>query len=72
MLKRWSVIVGAAIVALVGFLAYFAFSFFDTEPVRGVADQNETIAWLTLGTAVVSMLTAFAGLAQRLLEIRKG
>jgi hypothetical protein len=70
MLKRWSVILGAAVIALLGLWAYFAYRI--PPGVEPMGDQTETVAWIGLATAIVSMITALAGLAQKLLEGRKG
>ncbi|MEZ5865930.1 MAG: hypothetical protein R3D25_18355 [Geminicoccaceae bacterium] len=70
MLKRWSVIVGAAIVAVLGLWVYFAYRI--PPGVEPMGDRTETIAWISLATSITGMLAAFAGLAQKLLELRKG
>ena len=70
MLKRWSVIVGAAIVALVGFWGYFAYRIpLGVEP---MGDESQTVAWVALATSIVSLLTALTGLVQKLIELRNG
>lgn len=69
MLKRWSVIVGAAIVALVGLWAYFAYRIPPGVEVQ--SDTSETVAWIGLAIAVVNMLAALVGLVQKLVEMRK-
>ncbi len=70
MLKRWSVIVGAAIVALVGLWAYFAYRM--PPGVEPMGDDSQTIAWVALATSIVSLLTALTGLVQKLIELRRG
>lgn len=70
MLKNWSAIIGAAVVAAVGLWAYFAYR---TPPgVEPMGEASETIAWVALATSIVSLLTALTGLAQKFLELRKG
>ena len=70
MLNRWSVIVGAAFVAVIGLWAYFAWRI--PPGVEPMGDTSETIAWIALATSIASMLAAFAGLAQKFIELRKG
>lgn len=69
MLKRWSVIVGAAIFAVLGLCVYFTYRV--PSGVEPMGDQTETIAWISLATSIVGMLAAFVGLAQKLIELRK-
>ena len=86
MLKRWSVIVGAAVVALIGLWVYFAYGPMvgmgppplAPEPasrippgVEPMGDEGQTIAWVALVTSIVSLLTALTGLVQKLIELRE-
>ena len=69
MLKKAWVIIGAII------LSVAAFSIFDRyripSGVTPMGDSGETIAWIALATAIVSMITAIIGLVQKLVEVRK-
>ena len=68
MLKRPTMIVVATLTAVVGFALYFRYRVPPGVAPKG--DTVETIAWIALATAVVSMLTAIIGLIQKILELR--
>ncbi len=68
MLKRPTMIVIATLIAVVGLALYFTYRV--PPGVAPKSDTVETIAWIALATAVVSMLTAIIGLIQKLLELR--
>jgi hypothetical protein len=70
MLNRWSVIIAAAVVAVLGLWAYLAYRI--PPGVEPMGDDSQTIAWVALATSIVSLLTALTGLVQKLIELRKG
>ncbi len=50
---------------------YFVYD--NLRPPEGIdvkGDSKETVAWLTLGAAVVSLLASLVGLVQKLLELK--
>lgn len=48
--------------------------YFNLQPSHGIetlsGDDNKTVQWLTLGTAVVSLLTAVVSLGQEIFKAR--
>lgn len=67
MLKRWKVIVIAMLIAIAGLVLYLKYRVPPGIAPKG--DSAETIAWIALATAVVSLLTAIVGLVQKLIEL---
>ena len=67
MLKQWKVIVIAMLVAVAGVVVYV-----KCRVPPGVAPKGnaaETVAWIALATAVISLLTSIVGLMQKLIEL---
>jgi hypothetical protein len=58
----------AIIIAALCTIAYFNFRIPPGVTPQG--DSGETIAWISLMTAIISMITAFIGLFQKILESR--
>ena len=70
-MKRPAYIVGAAVVCVIAFFVYFATR--TPEGVAPMGDQtSETIAWISLVVAVLSLATTVVGLIQKLVELRAG
>ena len=67
MLKRWKVIVIAMLIAIVGLVLYIKYRV--PPGITPKSNSAETIAWIALATAVVSLLTAIVGLMQKLIEL---
>ena len=68
MLRKPLFIGTAIIIAVLGSIAYF---YFRIPPgATPMSNQGETIAWISLMTAIVSMITAIVGLIQKILESR--
>ena len=67
-IKKPAVIIGAAFVCLIAFGIYWA-----SEPVPSIETKGpeETVAWVSLGTAFVSLLTSVVGLVMRLFDLRQ-
>ena len=69
MLKKTGVMVSAVIL---GITALIIFDRYRTpSDVTPMGSNEETIAWIALATAIVSMVTALVGLMQKLIELRK-
>lgn len=65
MLKKWSVILGLAAIAALALGVYLTYRVpLGVEP---MGDRTETIAWISLSTSIVTMLTALVGLVQKFL-----
>jgi hypothetical protein len=60
-----------ALLLISAILIYLYFLYSAPSGVETKGEGTETIAWISLGTALVSMVTAVVGLAQKLLEGRK-
>lgn len=58
----------AVLLSMVGFWIYFAYRVPLGLDAKGNGDEN--IAWIGLGTAIVSMITVLVGLIQKLIELR--
>ena len=65
--KTW-VILSAALLAGAAFFVFDRYR--EPAGVAAMGDGTETIAWIALATAIVSMITAIIGLVQKILEIR--
>jgi len=76
MQRRKSVLARSWMLALLAIIAvgglYLFYAYRIPPGVAPKGDANETIALIGLASAVVSMITAVVGLAQKLLELRKG
>jgi hypothetical protein len=68
MLKKPVVIVLAFVISVVGILVYFHFRL--PPGVQPMGDGSDTVSWVALATAVVSMLTAIFGLVQKIVELK--
>jgi hypothetical protein len=66
---RKPLFIGSAIIIAVLCTAAF-FHFRIPSGVTPQGDSTETIAWISLMTAIVSMITAIVGLVQKILESR--
>jgi hypothetical protein len=70
-MKRPTYILGAAIICGVAFILYFAMR--PPEGVSPMGDESSaTMVWISLATAVVSLVATIVGLIQRLVELRVG
>lgn len=69
MLKKNSIIIFLIVLALVAFLIYQQVKIPDG--VTPQSDQTEIIAWLSLSTAIISLVTALIGLIQNILDRNK-
>mgnify|MGYP001145165573 CR=1 FL=1 len=69
MLRKPIVIVLAFVISVVGILVYFYFGL-SPDDVQPMGAESDTVSWVALGTAVVSMLTAIFGLAQKISELK--
>lgn len=67
-LKRWSVILLAAIVGGVALWLYLGSAPSSDLETKGPA---ETTAWISLAVAMLSFLTALVGLVTKLVELAK-
>jgi hypothetical protein len=68
MMKRPGFIVAALVVGVLAGLAYYATR---TPPdVAPMGDGGETITWISLAIAVVSLATAVVGLIGKLVDMR--
>ena len=67
-MKRPAVIIGALIVGVLALIFYV-----QQSPPEGVEPKGGevTVAWISLAVAIVSLLTAIAGLIQKFIELRK-
>ena len=76
MRRRKSVLSRPWMVALMAIVAALGlYLFYEYRTPAGIAAKSgayETLALVGLASAVVSMLTAMVGLAQKILELRKG
>lgn len=52
-------------------MAYVYFEFRVPDGVTPMGDSDETIAWVSLFTAIVSLITALVGLVDKILENKK-
>lgn len=66
MLKKTFTIIFFLCLAAALFVAYDSLKLPDDIEVKG--DPKETLAWLALGTSIVSLLTSLVGLFQKLVE----
>ena len=66
MLKKTPVIIFFMVLALIAFIVYQQVK--TPDGVTPMSDQLETIARLTLWTAIISLLTSIVGLIQSTLE----
>lgn len=67
-MKRTSYIIGAAVVCVIAFIVHFATR---TPPgVEVMGDESETVAWVSLATAVLSLIATIVGLVQKAMELR--
>lgn len=69
MLKKSSVILFLLVLSVV--LAYVYFEFRVPDGVTPMGDSSETIAWISLFTAIVSLITALIGLVDKILDKKK-
>lgn len=67
-MKRPWIVVGASIIGVTALILYF-----QQLPPEGVEAKGseETVAWISLAVATVSLLTAIVGLVQKLIEVRQ-
>ena len=67
MIKRPLVILALAVIGLIALATYIS-----ALPPQGVEAKGgvEAVSWISLAIAVLSFLTALAGLAKKLLELR--
>ncbi len=67
-LKKPAVIIGAALVCLIAFGIHWT-----SRPVPGIETKgpDETVAWISLAAAIVSLLTSVVGLVMKFLETRQ-
>lgn len=70
MMRKIAFIVAALIVSAVGFWLYFEYRVPPGVEPKGAND--ESIAWISLAAAIVSLLTAVVGVVQKLIELRAG
>ena len=65
---RYALFIGMVLVGLIGLWVYFS----NRIPpgVTPQSDSGETIAWVGLATAIVSLLIALADLAKKLIDFR--
>lgn len=66
MLKKTAVIILLVILAIILFYVYDYYKL--PEGVEVKSGNQETIAWVSLATSIVSLLTAVVGLVQKILE----
>ncbi|CAA6814743.1 MAG: Unknown protein [uncultured Sulfurovum sp.] len=69
MLKKGFVILFLLVLSAV--MAYVYFEFRVPEGVTPMGDSSETIAWISLFTAIVSLITALIGLVDKILDNKK-
>jgi hypothetical protein len=68
-MKRPAYIIGAAIICVIAFIVYFALRSADSVTPMG-DEASATIAWISLGVAVLSLASAVVGLIQKLVDLR--
>lgn len=66
MLQRSSVILFLLILSAV--LGYIYFQYRVPAGVTPMGDSSETIAWISLATSIVSMITAIVGLVHKIMD----
>jgi hypothetical protein len=67
-MKRPIIFISAAVVFVVSVIIYFAVR---TPPgVEPMGGAGETIAWISLVTAIISLITTIVGLLQKIIELR--
>lgn len=69
MLKRTSTIIFLLVLALSAFVIYQDFKI--PEGVTPQSNKEETIAWLSLLTSIVALITAIIGLLEKLVKGKK-
>ena len=68
MFRRYVLIVGGLVFAVIGAYLYFHFRVPEGISVKG--DTAETVAWIGLATAIVSALTSLTQLVQVIVSYR--
>lgn len=68
MLKKSITIVFFLCLAIALYFVYDSLKLPDDIEVKG--DSKEVLAWLALGTSIVSLLTSLVGLAQKFIELK--
>lgn len=69
MLKNTVVIAALLILSIVTYYLYQTWKI--PEGVIPKGDNTETLAWLALGTSIVSLLAAIVGLIEKILDLKK-
>jgi len=64
MLKKNSVIIFLLLLALIAFLVYQQIKI--PRGVTPLGDQTEILAWLSLATSIISLITALIGLIEKI------
>lgn len=69
MLKNTTVIVGLLVVAII---SYFLYDHFKVPAgVQAQGDSEELVAWISLATAIISLIVALIGLIEKIMERRR-
>jgi len=69
MLKKSFVILFLLLLSAV--MAYVYFEFRVPEGVTPMGDSDETIAWISLFTAIISLITALIGIVDKIWDNKK-